>query len=51
MLLRCTKSFGNFEPGDEVEAPDGAVFDTFHFEKAPAVDEKASDVKAKKGIS
>ena len=43
MILRCTKPFGNFEPGDEVEVPDGAVYDAFYFEKAPA------DDKAKKG--
>lgn len=30
-FLECIKSFGNFEPGDTVLVPDGAVFDTGHF--------------------
>ena len=34
MLLRCVRAFGNFEPEDEVEVPDGAVFDGAYFEKA-----------------
>jgi len=34
MLLRCTNAFGNFVPGDEVEVPDDAVFDSAHFERA-----------------
>jgi hypothetical protein len=29
--LECVKEFGNFEPGDTVEVPEGAVFDTAHF--------------------
>jgi hypothetical protein len=31
MLLLCHQPFGNFEPGDEVEVPDGAVFDSYYF--------------------
>lgn len=34
MLLRCHTPFGNFVPGDEIEVPDGAEFDTAHFEQA-----------------
>lgn len=34
MQLRCVRAFGNFEPGDEVEVPDGAAFDGTYFEKA-----------------
>lgn len=34
MTLTCIKPFGNFEPGDELEVPDGAVFDTAYFEQA-----------------
>lgn len=33
MLLRCHDAFGNFEPGEEVEVPDGAAFDQAHFEE------------------
>ena len=36
MILVCTKPFGNFKPGDEVEVPDGAVFDRTYFEEKPA---------------
>jgi hypothetical protein len=36
VLLICKKTFGNFVPGDEVEVPDGAAFDTTHFEMAQA---------------
>lgn len=32
MILVCVHAFGNFEPGDEVEVPDGANFDTAFFE-------------------
>lgn len=39
MLLRCTHAFGNFEPGDEVEVPDGATFDTAHFEEVEGNEE------------
>lgn len=34
MLLRCIRAFGNFEPEDEVEVPDGAEFDRAHFEES-----------------
>lgn len=34
-VLECTQSFGNFEPGDTVLVPDGAVFDTGHFALLP----------------
>ena len=32
MKLRCHRAFGNFTPGDEVEVPDGAVYDNHYFE-------------------
>lgn len=34
MQLRCVRAFGNFQPGEEVEVPDGAGFDGMYFEKA-----------------
>lgn len=34
MLLECIEPFGNFVPGDTVEVPEGAVFDTFYFKQA-----------------
>lgn len=34
MKLRCVRAFGNFKPGDEIEVPEGAVFDTCHFDYA-----------------
>lgn len=43
MKLECVRAFGNFVPGDEVEVPDGAIFDTTHFTEA-----KARKVTAKK---
>lgn len=36
MLLRCHTAFGNFVPGDELEVPDGAVYDRAYFGQAPA---------------
>ena len=42
MILKCKVSFGNFQPGDEVEVPDGVVFDPGHFE---AKDEPVKPVK------
>ena len=33
MLLRCVNAFGNFAPGDEVEVPDDALFDTAYFRR------------------
>ena len=32
MILVCVRTFGNFEPGNEVEVSDGAVFDASYFE-------------------
>lgn len=32
MTLVCIRPFGNFDFGDEVEVPDGAMFDSYHFE-------------------
>lgn len=34
MQLRCHTPFGNFVPGDTIEVPDGAVFDSAYFEQA-----------------
>jgi hypothetical protein len=45
MLLRCVRSFGNFVPGDEVEAPDGAVFDHVYFEQAAEPKPEAKEGK------
>jgi hypothetical protein len=43
MLLECVNAFGNFAPGDEVEVPDDALFDTAFFRrKAP---ESVNDVE------
>ena len=43
MFLTCLRPFGNFTPGDTVEVPDNAVFDTAYFSdekaEAPAVHE------------
>lgn len=39
MILVCIRKFGNTVPGDEVEVPDGAAFDHYHFEVAEAVDD------------
>lgn len=36
MLIRCVRAFGNFQPGDEVEVPDGAIFDRAYFTQAEA---------------
>lgn len=35
MIIRCIHPFGNFIPGDELEIPDGAIFDETYFEDAP----------------
>lgn len=32
MILVCINPFGNFVPGDEIEAPEGAEFDSAYFE-------------------
>jgi hypothetical protein len=45
MLLRCHTAFGNFVPGDEIEVPDGAVFDGAHFEQAEP--DKGSEKESK----
>ena len=51
MQLVCVRPFGNFKPGDEVEVPDGAVFDKFYFEVSepdkPEPDEPADKGKGK----
>lgn len=37
MILLCRRPFGNFQPGDTLEVPDGAIYDTTYFEeKEPA---------------
>lgn len=43
MLLRCHHAFGNFAPGDEVEVPDGDVFDSAHFEAVQSEAETVQD--------
>lgn len=32
MQVRCIRAFGNAEPGDVVEVPDGAAVDPVHWE-------------------
>lgn len=50
MLLCCKDAFGNFEPGDTVEVPDGAVFDRAHFEEvADAKAEPEAEPVAEEG--
>jgi hypothetical protein len=39
MLLRCTHAFGNFEPGDEIEVPAGALYDGAHFKEVEPPEE------------
>jgi hypothetical protein len=34
VLLECIRAFGNVKPGETVEVPEGAVFDTFYFKQA-----------------
>jgi hypothetical protein len=47
MRLRCIRAFGLHEPGDEVEVPDAAAFDTAHYEAAaPAVTVDTSAAEA-----
>jgi hypothetical protein len=45
VLLKCVNQFGNFMPGDEVEVPDGNVFDTAYFREIekPKVKEEKTD--------
>lgn len=35
MVLECVHPFGNFVPGDEIEVPDGDVFDVAYFKEVP----------------
>lgn len=48
MLIRCIRPFGRLKPeaegrpADEVEVPDGSVFDTFYFKKAETAEPPAS---------
>lgn len=32
--LRCIRPFGFDKPGDEVEVPDGATYDTYYYTEA-----------------
>ena len=34
--LEFTQAFGNFNPGDEIEVEDDAVFDTLYLREKPA---------------
>lgn len=43
MLLKCIKQFGNFKVDDEVEVPDGALFDHKYFEAATQPDDPKDD--------
>jgi hypothetical protein len=48
MKLRNKEAFGNFKPGDEVEVPDGSVYDTYHWDEVkdevrPTDDKKKGD--------
>lgn len=49
MQLRCKNAFGNFTPGQTVEVPDGAVFDTAYFELDEPVTEEAPEVAEEEG--
>jgi hypothetical protein len=40
--LKCKETFGNFVPGDELEVPDGVIYDKAFFDEVPASD--AADV-------
>ncbi len=49
MKIICIKAFGFKVPGDEVDVPDGSVFDEDHFKlapKPPEVNKTAKPVKA-----
>jgi hypothetical protein len=39
MILVCINAFGNFEPGDEIEMPDGTEFDHAFFNAKADVSE------------
>lgn len=44
MNLKCVVAFGNFVPGDEVDVPDGAIFDHAYFEEVSTTkDDTAKD--------
>ena len=51
MLLYCVNAFGNCAPGDEIEVPDDALFDTAYFSRdAPKpVKKVAKKADAKEG--
>lgn len=34
--VRCIRPFSQYDVGDTAEVPDGAEFDPFHWEPAPA---------------
>jgi hypothetical protein len=34
--LKCKEAFGNFVPGDELDVPDGAIYDKAFFGEVPA---------------
>lgn len=33
MKLKCKEAFGNFVPGDELDVPDGVVYDKAFFDE------------------
>ena len=45
MLLVCTHAFGNFVPGNEIEVPEGAVYDGSYFEQAEPVQAPTEESK------
>lgn len=36
MKLKCKEPFGNFVPGDELDVPDGVIYDKAFFAEVPA---------------
>jgi hypothetical protein len=45
MTLVCIVPFGHFKPGDKVDVPDDAAFDTAYFKVAEVVKTSAKDTK------
>lgn len=40
MLLKCKRKFGNCKPGDTVQVPDGAAFDSAFFYRVKPIEKK-----------
>lgn len=46
MQLRYIRPFGQYEPGDVVDVPDGADFDPYCLERVPPVPDPAAPAAA-----